>query len=118
VRRLDGKRAIVTGAGTELGRAIALRTAGEAARLGGRRGEESAREIASKVEGGSLVHRVDVTREEEVEALVRHATDELGGLNATINDAGVGVATITSETSEERHDRVTEACVRGEPSSA
>ena len=114
MRRLDGKRAIVTGAGAGIGRAIALRMAEEGAHvLVADVDEESAREVASELEGDSLVHQADVTKAEEVEALVRRATDEWGGLDVMVNNAGVGVAASTIETSEEDYERVMEVCVRG-----
>ena len=114
MRRLDGKRAIVTGAGAGIGRAIALRMAEEGAHvLVADVDEESAGEVASKLEGDSLVHQADVTKAEEVEALVRRATDEWGGLDVMVNNAGVGVAASTIETSEEDYERVMEVCVRG-----
>jgi len=114
VRRLEGKRAIVTGAGAGIGRAIALRMAGEGARvLVADVDEESAREVASGLEGDSLVHQADVTKAEEVEALIRRATSEWGGLDVMVNNAGVGVAATTIETSEEDYERVMDVCVRG-----
>ena len=114
MRRLEGKRAIVTGAGAGIGRAIALRFAGEGARVViSDVDEESAQKVAAELKGYSLVHRTDVTREEEVEALVRRAIEEWDGLDVMVNNAGVGVAATTPETTQEEWDMVLDVCLKG-----
>jgi NAD(P)-dependent dehydrogenase (short-subunit alcohol dehydrogenase family) len=114
VRRLENKRAIVTGAGAGIGRAIALRLAQEGARIVlADVDEESAQKVAAEIQGDPLVHQTDVTRAEEVEALVRRAAEEWDGLDVMVNNAGVGIATTTPETSEEDYELVMDVCVRG-----
>jgi NAD(P)-dependent dehydrogenase (short-subunit alcohol dehydrogenase family) len=75
--------------------------------------EESAWSVASEIEGDSLVHQTDVTEEKQVEALIQRTLDEWGRLDAMVNNAGVGVAAATPETSEEDYDLVMDVCVRG-----
>jgi NAD(P)-dependent dehydrogenase (short-subunit alcohol dehydrogenase family) len=112
--RLEGKRAIVTGAGAGIGRAIALRLAGEGARVAlADVDEEAAEKAASEIEGETLVRRTDVTRAEEVEALVASAVEAWGGLDVMVNNAGVGVAATVVSTTEEDYERVMDVCVRG-----
>ncbi|MDQ3286385.1 MAG: SDR family NAD(P)-dependent oxidoreductase, partial [Actinomycetota bacterium] len=114
MRRLEGKRAIVTGAGAGIGRAIALRMSQEGARvLVSDVDEESANEVASELENDSLVQRSDVTKEDEVEALVSRVVEEWGGLDVIVNNAGVGIAATTPETSEEDWDTVLDVCLKG-----
>ncbi len=87
MRRLRGKSAVVTDAGAGIGRAIALRMAEEGARVVvADVNEEGAEKVAAELEGDSLVQQADVTKEEEVEALVRRIVEEWGGLHVMINN--------------------------------
>ncbi len=106
MRRLEDKRAIVTGASAGIGRAIALRLGAEGARVAiADLDEEGAKKVAAELEGDSLVHQADVTQEQEVEALVRRVVEEWGDLDVMVNNAGVGVAATAPETSEEEAPR-------------
>ena len=111
---MEDRRAIVTGAGAGIGRAIALRMAHEGARVVvADVDEESAKKVATELEGVSLIHQTNVTKAEEVEALVRRVVEEWGGLDVMVNNAGVGVAATTPETTEEDWDRVLDVCLKG-----
>jgi NAD(P)-dependent dehydrogenase (short-subunit alcohol dehydrogenase family) len=112
--RLEGKRAVVTGAGAGIGRSIALRLASEGARVAlADVDEETAEKVASEIDGETLVRRTDVTRAEEVEELVASAVEAWGGLDVMVNNAGVGVAATVVDTTEEDYERVMDVCVRG-----
>lgn len=114
MRRLEDKRAIVTGAGAGIGRAIALRLAEEGARVVvSDVDEEGANKVVAELDGESLVHRTDVTQEQEMEALVRRAVEEWGGLDVMVNNAGVGVAATTPETTEADWNMVLDVCLKG-----
>jgi NAD(P)-dependent dehydrogenase (short-subunit alcohol dehydrogenase family) len=114
MQRLEGKRAIVTGAGNGIGRAIALRLASEGARVVlADLDEEAAGNVAGEIEGKTLVHKTDVTNDADVEALVGSTVSEWGGLDVMVNNAGVGVAGTAVTTTEEEYDRVMDVCVRG-----
>ncbi len=114
MERLRGKRAIVTGAGSGIGRAIALRLAGEGARvLISDVDEEAAAKVASEAGGEHLVRKTDVTDSGEVETLVWAAVEGWGGLDIMVNNAGIGVAGTTTNTSEEDYERVMNVCLRG-----
>jgi NAD(P)-dependent dehydrogenase (short-subunit alcohol dehydrogenase family) len=114
MERLEGKRAVVTGAGAGIGRAIALRLAGEGARVAlADVDEEAAKNVASEIAGETLARRTDVTRADEVEALVSSVVEGWGGLDVMVNNAGVGVAATAVDTTEEDYDRVMDVCVRG-----
>jgi NAD(P)-dependent dehydrogenase (short-subunit alcohol dehydrogenase family) len=112
--RLGGKRAIVTGAGSGIGRAIAIRLASEGARvILADLDEEAAEEVAEEIDGETLVHRADVTKTADAEALVARAVSEWGGLDVMVNNAGVGVAANIVDATEEDYERMMDVCVRG-----
>ena len=114
MERLEGKRAIVTGAGAGIGRAIALRLASEGARVAlADVDEQAAERVAGEIEGETLIRRTDVTRADEVEALVRSVVEEWGGLDVMVNNAGIGVAATAPDTSEEDWDRQMDVNLKG-----
>ena len=114
MERLSGKRSIVTGAGSGIGRAIALRFAAEGARvvISDVDGEAATR-VAAEAGGETLVRKTDVTSTSEVETLVQTSVEEWGGLDVMINNAGIGVAGTTTVTTEEDYERVMDVCLRG-----
>jgi NAD(P)-dependent dehydrogenase (short-subunit alcohol dehydrogenase family) len=114
MERLRGKRAIVTGAGSGIGRAIALRLAGEGAKVVISDVDKvAAKAVAREVGGETLVRKTDVSNSGEVEALVGTAIDEWDGLDVMVNNAGRGVAGTSTDTSEEDYERVMDVCLKG-----
>jgi 3-oxoacyl-[acyl-carrier protein] reductase len=109
-RLLEGKTVLVTAAaGTGIGFAAARRCAEEGARVmlsdaHERRVAESAVEL-EKLVGARVPHRrCDVTREEDVRALVHAAVAELGHVDVLVNNAGLGgFAPIVEMTDEQWH---------------
>jgi NAD(P)-dependent dehydrogenase (short-subunit alcohol dehydrogenase family) len=107
MRRLEGKRAIVTGGGAGIGRAIAQRLADEGARvLVADLDADAAGTVAAELGGDARGRRVDVTSEDDVAALVAAAVEAWGGLDVMVNNAGVGVAGPVTETSGEDWARI------------
>ena len=110
--RLEGRRAIVTGGGAGIGRAIAERFAREGARvLVADVDGEAAESVASDL--GLEAQRVDVTDAGQVAALVERAVEAFGGLDTIVNNAGIGVAATAPETSEDDWQRVLDVCLKG-----
>jgi len=89
---LKGKRILVTGGGTGLGKEIAARylALGAELWLAGRRGgvlEDAAREL-TKVHGGKVnTHAVDIRDAAAVDAMVQRIWDESGPLTGLVNNA-------------------------------
>jgi len=88
---VDSPRAVVTGAGSGLGRAFCLELARNrrARVLCADIDEAAAKRTAAEI--GGVATRCDVARIEEVEALADTAQRELGGVDLVINNAGVAV---------------------------
>ena len=90
---LGGKTALVTAASKGLGRAIATELAREGARVViSSRDEEALAGAASEIReetGAEVEYRVaDLTRAADIEGLVAHALDRLGGLDVLVNNTG------------------------------
>ncbi len=88
---LDGKCAWVTGGGTGLGRAMALRFASLGAKVAvcGRREEPLVETVeAVRAGGGTATHGTcDVRDPDAVDAALAHVVDELGGVDILVNNA-------------------------------
>jgi NAD(P)-dependent dehydrogenase (short-subunit alcohol dehydrogenase family) len=100
--RMDGKVAIILGASDErsMGFATAKRLAAEGAKLvlAARRGD-AAKALAERV--GGIGMACDITKEDEIVALVKAATDTYGGLHAAINYSGIDVPQPVAELTAE-----------------
>ncbi|MFH8690043.1 SDR family NAD(P)-dependent oxidoreductase [Streptomyces anulatus] len=91
--RFTGKAVLVTGAGSGIGRAVALAFAAEGASVvaAGRTAASLDETVALiEKEGGSAVAvTTDVARSEDVRALVRRTVEHFGSLDVAVNNAGV-----------------------------
>ena len=107
---VDGKRAIVTGAASGIGRATALLLASEgAAVVAADLDEAGAADVVAAIEaegGRAIAVRCDVTVEADCRRLVEAAVASFGRLDLVVNAAGIIRRTSVVETPEEEWDRV------------
>jgi 3-oxoacyl-[acyl-carrier protein] reductase len=108
--RLNGKVALVTGAGGGLGTAISKRFAVEGASLicadrDGARAEATASAIA-KAGGSVRAFRADVADPVECEAQVAEAVRQFGRIDIVVNNAGIALHKLALDTSLDDWDRV------------
>ena len=88
---LDGKVAVITGAGSGMGRATAELFAEEGARvLVMDRFEERAQDAAATIGEAAVAFTGDVSQGEDVQAMYTAAVEAFGGINIIYNNAGIG----------------------------
>ncbi len=110
---LDGKIAVITGAGSGMARAccsVFIREGAKvlAADISGRE-QETAAELGDHV----VPFRCDVTKEDQVEAMFAAAIEAFGQVDAVLNVAGIGSAQRIAEITMDEYDRVMDVDLRG-----
>jgi NAD(P)-dependent dehydrogenase (short-subunit alcohol dehydrogenase family) len=113
VGELDGKVAVITGAGSGMGRASARVFVREGAKVlaadisGGE--EKTAAELGDSVRP----FRCDVTEEAEVEAMFAAAREAFGRVDAVLNVAGIGGGGMFADTSLGEYERILGVNLKG-----
>ena len=95
MRRLEGRRALVTGSATGIGRSTVLRLAAEGAGaivnyVGPSDPADEVVDEVTKAGGRAVAVEADVSNEEQVQAMFARASEELGGpIDVLVNNAGI-----------------------------
>lgn len=94
MKALEGKSAIITGAGSGIGKATAILFAREGASvvvsdIDDRNGQQAVEEI-KRTGGNALFVRSDSSKPEDNKSLVEQCVREFGGLDIAVNNAGIG----------------------------
>jgi len=108
--RLQNKIAIITGAGSGIGRGIALSFVKEGARVvvvdwSEEGGKETVRQI-EKVNGEAIFIKTDVSKASDVDQLVEACLDKFDRVDILVNNAGILKSSVFHETSEEDWDTI------------
>lgn len=108
---------VITGASSGIGRSTALHLASRGARvvLGARR-ETELRALAQEIEaaGGQAVYRsTDVTRRQDLQALVDRGVDRFGRVDVIVNNAGIGPLSRFDDLRVEDWDAMIDVNIRG-----
>lgn len=111
---LKNKVAIVTGAGSGIGKAVALRLAEEEAKvvLNGRN-KEKLEKAASEIKGETLVIAGDVGESKDVKKLVSETIQHFGKVDILVNNAGIIRLNTVLETSEKDWDELFRVNAKG-----
>lgn len=110
---LEGKVAVITGAGSGMARASVRLFVAEGARVVAADISGAEQDTASEVGDGVLPVHCDVTSEADVEAAMRSAVDEFGRLDAVLNVAGVADGIMLVDVTMEQYDRMMDIDLRG-----
>jgi len=110
---LDGKVAVITGAGSGMAKASVGVFVREGARVVAADVSGAEKDTAAEFGAGVLPVHCDVTNESDVEAAMRAAVEEFGRLDAVLNVAGIGDAALIADVTMEQYDRVMDIDLRG-----
>ncbi|CAJ2508599.1 Uu.00g136250.m01.CDS01 [Anthostomella pinea] len=114
---LAGRVAVVTGASSGIGAAVATALAREGAHvaIAARRTDalESLKSKIARSGGKVLVHKTDVTKREEVESLMRTANEKLGPIDILVSCAGVMYFTMMANVQTEEWERTVDVNCKG-----
>ena len=124
-RLLEGRVAIVTGAGRGIGRAHALELARHGAKVvvndfgvsnNGEKTDSPAHEVVAEIEamgGEAVVNGADVADFEQAAAMVQQAIDTFGGLDILVNNAGFVRDRMLVNATEDEFDAVVRVHLKG-----
>jgi NAD(P)-dependent dehydrogenase (short-subunit alcohol dehydrogenase family) len=114
VPRVEGRACVVTGAGSGIGRAIAVRLAEEGglvlcADIDG----DAAEETAASIGGSASALRTDVSDPRQVDAMIEQCAQLHGRVDVLVNNAGVNIPGVLHEVPDDVIDRTLAVNVKG-----
>jgi NAD(P)-dependent dehydrogenase (short-subunit alcohol dehydrogenase family) len=100
---LDGKVAVITGAGSGMAKASVKVFVREGAKVVAADISGAEQDTAAEMGGDVLAVHCDVTKEEDIERTVAAAVEEFGRLDAMLNVAGIAQGMLTADITEEHY---------------
>jgi NAD(P)-dependent dehydrogenase (short-subunit alcohol dehydrogenase family) len=110
---LDGKVAVITGAGSGMAKASVEVFVREGAKVVGADMSGAEKDTATAVGERVLPVHCDVTKEADVEATMHAAVEEFGRLDAVLNVAGIAEGVMLTDVTMEHYDRTMDVDLRG-----
>jgi NAD(P)-dependent dehydrogenase (short-subunit alcohol dehydrogenase family) len=110
---LDGKVAVITGAGSGMARAAVEVFVREGAQVVAADISGGEKVTADAIGASVLPVHCDVTKEADVEAMVRTAVEAFGRIDVFLNVAGVADAMMIADVTTEHYDKVMDVDLRG-----
>jgi NAD(P)-dependent dehydrogenase (short-subunit alcohol dehydrogenase family) len=110
---LDGKIAVITGAGSGMAKASTKVFVREGAKVVAADISGAEKDTAAEVGEGVLPVHCDVTKEDDVESMFRAAQEEFGRVDAVLNVAGIGAPEPLHELTMEQFDSIMDVNLRG-----
>ena len=117
--KMKGRRVLVTGSGTGIGRGVALEFSREGATVAlhyshSAQGAESAVEEIRQAGGKAAAFQADFRQVREVKRMATQVLEFLGGLDVLINNAGITMNMPFGKVTEEQYDTLYEVNVRAQ----
>jgi 3-oxoacyl-[acyl-carrier protein] reductase len=118
IMRLQNKKAIVTGGGRGIGRAVALAFASEGADvvINYRSNDATAEEVVDEIQmlgRKAVALKADVGSYQDARLMVDQSVRELGGVDILVNNAGMSRPALLLKMDEETWDRVVDIHLKG-----
>jgi len=110
---LDGKVAVITGAGSGMGKASVKIFAREGAKVIAADISGGEKATAAAVGGDVLPVHCDVSKEADIEAAIALAVEKFGRIDILLNVAGILTPELSGDVTAENYDRVMNVNVRG-----
>jgi len=110
---LEGRVAVITGAGSGMGRASVQVFAREGAKVVAADVSGGEKDTAEHVGASVLPVHCDVTQEADVEAMMRAAIEAFGRVDAVLNVAGIAAPAMLAKATLEHYDKIMDVDLRG-----
>jgi NAD(P)-dependent dehydrogenase (short-subunit alcohol dehydrogenase family) len=110
---LEGKVAVITGAGSGMAKASVKLFVQEGAKVVAGDISGAEKDTAAEAGGDVIPVHCDVTNEADVEALVKTAVDEFGQIDAMLNVAGIAEGVLIADITDDHYERTMNVDLRG-----